>query len=184
MLALPGGAECPGCSWALAKPAALLVHLGIPWEQETKGTDFAYSCMVSGAHTGQAVLCNFRHVASQGYFLLSNTLFVQLSCLEESNPSKRDGSSSGLAVARGLLWMWKCISDNLSIVRANCIQMLALLPFSGLQLFQWMLFFIIVLDYRVLLLRLQMLLSCISFQRLSLLAVYIAQHILFYAFYM
>lgn len=62
--------------------------------------------------------------------------------------------------------------------------MLALLPFSGLQLLQWMLVFIIVLDYRVLLLRLQMLLSCISFQRLSLLAVYIAQHILFYVFYM
>lgn len=41
------------------------------------------------------------------------------------------------------------ISDNLSTVRANCIQILALLPSSGLQLFQWMLVFIIVLDYRV-----------------------------------
>lgn len=102
----------------------------------------------------------------------------------DSNPSKKDGSSSGLAVARGLLWMWKRISDSLSIVRAKCIQMLALLPFSGLQLFQWMLFFISVLDYRVSVLRLQMLLSCISFQRLFLLAVYIAQAILFYTFYM
>lgn len=78
------------------------MHLGIPWEQETKGTNFAYSCMASGAHIGQAVLlCSFRHVASQGYFLLSNTLFVQFSCLEDSKPSKRDGSSSGLAVAGG-----------------------------------------------------------------------------------
>lgn len=184
-----GWCGCPGCPWVLAKPAALLVHLGIPWEflqQETKDTIFTYSCKASGGHTGKAVLllCNFRHAALQGYCLLGNTLFVQFSCLLDSNPSKKDGSSSGLAFPRGLLWMWKCISDSLSIVRANFIQMLALLPCSGLQLFQWMLFFIIVLDYRVLVLRLQMLLSCISFQRLSLLAVYIAQPILFYAFYM
>lgn len=59
--------------------------------------------------------------------------------------------------------------------------MLALLSFSGLQLFYWTLFFIIVLDYRVQVLRLQMLLSSINFQRVSL-AVYIARPILFYAF--
>lgn len=73
-----------GCSLSLvvvlAKLAALLVHLGIPWEglqQKTKHTAFTH-LWASGAHTDKAVLllCNFRCLALQGYFLLSNTLFV------------------------------------------------------------------------------------------------------------
>lgn len=123
--------ECTGCLWVLYI-LCIYEFPGRVYGQEIKDTTFSYGCMASTSHICKALLLlrDFRYVVLQVYPLLDNTLFMQFSCLWFSKVSKNDGSSNGVAFVRGLLWMWKCVSQ-LEHIQSK------LYSNAGFALFQW-----------------------------------------------